>query len=64
VVGLREPLRKGADSVKTYRTNFEIPLLPALAGAEAREGGWQGDRCIYFDAVELFDQYLPLEKEA
>lgn len=64
VVGLREPLRKGADSVRIYRTNFELPLLPALAGVDARESGWQDDRCVYFDAVELFDQYLPLEKEA
>jgi hypothetical protein len=64
VVGLREPLRKGANSVKTYRTNFEVPLLPALAGTEARESGWQDGRCMYFDAVELFDQYISLEKEA
>ncbi|HKJ38877.1 MAG TPA: hypothetical protein VJ972_08885 [Anaerolineales bacterium] len=63
VVGLRDHLRKGADAVKTYRTNFEIQLLPELASASARENGWQEKRCIYFDAVELFDQYLPLEKQ-
>lgn len=66
VVGLREPLRKGPDEVVTYFRNFEIKLseLPELASANARQTGWLADRCLYFDAVELFDQYLPLEKEA
>jgi hypothetical protein len=63
VVGLREPLRKGMDDVRTYRRNFDIELLPELAGSEARETGWQDGRCIYFDAVELFDHYLPIEKQ-
>lgn len=66
VVGMREPLRKGPQEVVTYFRNFEIKIskLPELATANARETGWLDDRCLYFDAVELFDQYRPLEKEA
>lgn len=75
VVELRTPLRSGPDSVKTYLSNFSLHLLPETA-SKARETGWikidtskrkeeQVEfRCVYFDAVELFDQYLPLEKEA
>lgn len=63
VIGLREPLRKNRDAVQTYRRNFDINLLPELAGTTARENGWQDGRCIYFDAIELFDHYLPIEGE-
>ena len=63
VVGLREPLRKGADHVATYCRNFELGPLPALPGTNAQETGWHDGRCVYFDAVELFDHYLPLEKQ-
>ena len=64
IIGLREPLRKGKDAVLTYRRNFELDSLPLLSTPEAASSGWQKDgdheRCIYFDAVELFSQYIPL----
>jgi hypothetical protein len=74
VIGLREPLRKGSDAVRTYLTNFELGQLPSLGSPEAANSGWQDDkkwdekegkeldirRCVYFDVVELFDQYIPL----
>ncbi len=64
VVGLREPLRKGREDVRTYLRNFSLHALPPLGAPEAASTGWQPDgeelRCVYFDAVELFDQYIPL----
>ena len=36
---------------------------PDLASARnAATTGWQGNRCVYFDAVEALDFYVPLKE--
>lgn len=62
VKGLRRPLREGAAATKTYRDNFAInPLPELLPGNKGHiETGWDSERCIYFDAIELMDHYIPL----
>ena len=61
VFGLREPLRKGGSAVKKYRQDFELPLLPEIAGREACKTGWKDGKCYYFDAIELLDHYVALK---
>ncbi len=63
VIGLREPLRSGPKATEQYRKNYALASLPAiLPGNEAhRIVGWNGDRCVYFDAIELLDHYVPVE---
>lgn len=62
VKGLRRPLREGADTTQTYRENFAIEPLPELLPGDKDhiETGWDGKRCLYFDAIELMDHYIPL----
>lgn len=62
VKGLRLPLRQGPAAVDTYLQNYELGLLPALLPSDSRhqKEGWDGERCLYFDAIELMDHYLAL----
>jgi hypothetical protein len=55
---LREALREGRDKVK------EFTLLYRQKDEMLEPGGWEGDRCTLYDAVELADFYLPLREEA
>lgn len=62
-LGLREPLRN--EAVEKYRQDFDLPLLPEIAGENAQKTGWQAGTCYYFDAVELLDHHVSLKnKEA
>ncbi len=62
VKGLRRPLREGPDETETYRKNFAIDPLPELLPGDSDhvKTGWDGERCLYFDAIELMDHYIPL----
>ncbi len=65
VKALREALREGGAKVKQFCLSYGIKSLPALvAGQEQnyQQTGWQGDRCVYFDAIELMDHYVSLEE--
>lgn len=64
VKALREELRDGAVAVTTIRRDFEIPKLPPVVPGDAthQQTGWRGNRCTHFDAIELIDYYLSLEK--
>ena len=64
VIGLREPLRNGARAVEQYRLNYDLPLLPDVAGDKAAQSGWLGAHCVYFDAIELLDHHVSLKVEA
>lgn len=65
VVGLREPLRKGARAVEIYRQDFDLKELPKkFEGLNVHLNGWEGRTCYYFDAIELLDHYVALDKEA
>ena len=63
VVGLREPLRNGAQAVEQYRLNYDLPPLPDVAGDKAAQSGWLGAHCVYFDAIELLDHHVSLKAE-
>lgn len=64
IKALREPLRDGGHSVKLFRKNYGIGLLPDIPGQSMQETGWHGEDCGYFDAIEAMDFYVHLEKEA
>lgn len=60
---LREALRDGKQAVEVFRRNFELKQLPEVIPGDNqfRDDGWSGNRCGYFDAIELLDHYEPLE---
>lgn len=64
IKALREPLRDGGQSVKLFRKNYDIGLLPDIPGQSMQETGWHGEDCGYFDAIEAIDFYVHLAKEA
>lgn len=65
---LRDALRQGATAVKRFRSIYEIETLPG--DDVVPEDGWikqdaagkEISRAVYFDALELADWYVPLEK--
>ncbi|MFL5805251.1 MAG: Cas10/Cmr2 second palm domain-containing protein [Roseiflexaceae bacterium] len=63
VIALRETLRQGKDAVQQFLIRYQIEKLPALAeGAEdARTKGFVATHCLYFDAIEALEIFLPLE---
>jgi hypothetical protein len=62
VIGLREPLRKGAKAVEIYRQDFDLKELPKkFEGLNVHLNGWEEHKCYYFDAIELLDHYVSLE---
>ncbi|GIK72749.1 MAG: hypothetical protein BroJett021_17370 [Chloroflexota bacterium] len=66
VKALRNALRNGPEATALFLRNLadapELPDSPGLASVpQARTRGWHGDRCVYFDAVEALDFYIPLE---
>lgn len=59
VMLLRETLREKESAVRDFVTNYgKLPDL-GLPDQGARETGWSGGRCIYFDAIEMIDQEVP-----
>ncbi|MGC8779538.1 MAG: Cas10/Cmr2 second palm domain-containing protein [Anaerolineae bacterium] len=66
VKALREALRNGPEATELFLRNLadavELPDSSGLVSVpQARLRGWHGERCIYFDAVEALDFYVPLE---
>jgi len=66
VKALREALRNGlygdTQAVSTFLRNYELKALPeVLPGLDKyQKTGWDGNRCGYFDAIELLDYYIHL----
>jgi len=63
---LRDALREGPDAVKHFLTKFnEGKPLPDVEPSltDWKNTGWQGGYCGYFDALELADWFVPLERE-
>jgi hypothetical protein len=54
---LREVLRGGRAKTREFLTLFKEKLPSNIA-----EHGWDGDRCVHFDAIEMLDLFYPLEK--
>jgi hypothetical protein len=65
VIALREALRGGPAMVRQFRSQYGLEKLALppfeTADKDYLESGWIGDRCVYFDAIEAMDFYLPLE---
>lgn len=60
VIALREALRAGEEVVRNFVINYDRKL-PSIetAATQYRETGWDGGRCVYFDAIEMIDQEVP-----
>ncbi|MBK8640365.1 MAG: hypothetical protein IPN92_19530 [Chromatiaceae bacterium] len=63
VKAMRDALRGGPEAVQWLRARYldgaELPALIDARGNWARDG-WDSRRCGYFDAIELFDRFIPL----
>lgn len=63
VKALRDALREGGASVKSFLTKFnEAKPLPVVCSSltDLKDEGWHGRVCGYFDAVEMIDWFIPL----
>lgn len=58
-------LRGGGEKVSAYLENALLPDLPRdsrlMQFDDLKRTGWLVDKCIYFDALEAMDFYVPLE---
>ncbi|HEU4327847.1 MAG TPA: hypothetical protein VFS21_32215 [Roseiflexaceae bacterium] len=69
LAALREVLRNGTPAVGEWRVRFKdgalLPTLTVGADAGAQQalttGGWSGERCGYFDAIEALDFFIELK---
>ncbi|MCA9952114.1 MAG: hypothetical protein KDE48_20830 [Anaerolineales bacterium] len=63
VKALQTALRGGFVHTQSFLTNYDLPDLPAAKNVQpgARQTGWFGNTCVYFDALEAADFYIPLE---
>jgi hypothetical protein len=62
---LRDSLREGPDEVKEFLNLYEPKKLPEsglMNDEAARETGWIEERCRDFDAIEMADWHIPIEK--
>jgi hypothetical protein len=63
VMALRETLRQGRENVAQFLTRYGLAQLPELdtdQPGESRKNGFHNGRCLYFDAIEALDIFLPL----
>lgn len=60
---LREALRAGPDTVKEFLSAYQVKGLPPVRNTTRTPhlDGWEGNRCVYFDALEAMDHHLNLE---
>jgi len=76
VLGLREELRKGTQTVERYLLDFGLSDLPTVISGSERTGWYKSRtpkdseikeqkklecRCVYFDAIELLDHHVGLK---
>lgn len=62
VKALREVMRNGPDATRQFSVLYN-PHWPQLSGITAtpQKAGWLGDRCLYFDAIEMIDLFNELK---
>jgi hypothetical protein len=65
VMRLRSALRQGPNAVKNFIKTYKVDLLPEVEGLtkDVRKTGWTENRCVYFDAIETKDFFIPLEAQ-
>jgi hypothetical protein len=64
VKALRDVLRSGEDAVREFLTAYQIDELPQVSAINVtgyQETGWAGDRCVYFDPIEMMDYFTDLQ---
>jgi hypothetical protein len=67
VKALREALRGGKDAVVEFLHMFQLEALPKADPANVvgyEKTGWVGNRCVYFDAIEMMDLFADLPQIA
>lgn len=68
VKALREALRQGGDVVRQFNLKYGIkaglPKLDGISSVDYRQTGWYDKFCLYFDAIELMDWFIPLEMKS
>lgn len=65
VKALREALRGGQVTVQEFLRTYQLKQLPSAptVNVESYEKtGWAGNRCVYFDAIEMMDFFVDLHK--
>ncbi|WP_322822291.1 Cas10/Cmr2 second palm domain-containing protein [Chloroflexus sp.] len=65
VKSLREALRAGPDKVQEFLHTYQLRQLPVAHSLNVlgyEKSGWAGDRCVYFDAIEMMDFFVDLQK--
>lgn len=65
VKALREALRNGQKAVSEFLSTYKLDQLPEVKPVNVtgyRKTGWAGDRCVYFDAIEVIDLFTDLDK--
>ncbi len=65
VKALREALRDGSAAVQEFLRTYQLrqlPRAPSLNVSGYETTGWAGDRCVYFDAIEMMDFFTDLKK--
>lgn len=63
VKALREALRAGTVAVEEFLRDYQLKHLPthsSIPVARYEKEGWAGDRCVYFDPIEMMDYYEDL----
>lgn len=63
VKALREALRAGPVAVEEFLRDYQLKRLPtqiSIPFARYEKEGWAGDRCVYFDPIEIMDYYEDL----
>ncbi len=63
---LRESLRQGPEAVKEFLILYSPHELPESSLEEDKtpqETGWKDNLCVYFDAIEMADWHIPIERK-
>lgn len=54
---LREVLRSPEMSISAFVKNFgDLPPMVSSTASEYMRTGWQGNNCVYFDAIDMIEQ--------
>lgn len=61
IYALRDALRDGPEATRHFLEvhGLELPAIPGSPDAAKR--GWIGKECVYFDAIEALEFFVPLE---
>ena len=64
VKALREALRGGEGAVQEFLRTYQLRQLPKASSINVsgyETTGWAGNRCVYFDAIEMMDFFTDLQ---